>query len=709
METRHETTSSRRDVRGSGAPGSPPLPPPVAAAFETLALGTSLVDGRALTRARTHARQQALSVPDAILALGLAPEVDTGVLLARAARVPLLDLDEAEISALALRLVPERVGRRHLILPLIEDGRQLTYACIHPFDDDAERDVAFASGRQTRFVLALRSQITRALDRYYPKMGDVERLVGRIRSELRIAPIENTATPKGSPVVRLCDQILSSAVTGKTSDVHFEPHKSGVIVRFRVHGILETVMSLPLEATQLLTNRFKVMAKLDISQRQRPQDGSFRITLVDREIDVRLSSLPTINGEKLVMRLIDSSTEPLKLPDLRYDPASEKRFEQALKRPDGLVLVTGPTGCGKTTALYAALHYLCDGHTNIVTVEDPVERRVKRVTQIAVNNSAGTTFATVLRSVLRQDPNVTMVGEIRDAEVAAIVGQAAYTGHLVLSSLHTIDTATAITRLINLGLEPFKVAESLNAIVAQRLLRRLCPRCRRTQGESTTAASVVGPGCVRCRQTGYVDRVAVAEVLVPTDTIRDVILAGSSAHAIRHAMQAAGLRTMRETALELVEQGITSLDEVDRVLGDGENTIESPVAETRERPRVLIADDDRMIRMLVRMLLEKEGYEVVEAPNGRHAVEIAQGERPDLIIMDLTMPEMDGYQAVELIRADLALATVPLIVLTSEVGPGVEQRVLDLAADDYLTRPFEQPVLVARVRAAFRRAVRLAA
>ena len=464
METRHETTSSRVDVSGWAASGSPALPPPVAAAFESLALGTALLDDRALTRARAHARHEALSMPDAILALGLAPEVDIGVVLARAAKVPLLDLDEAEISALALRLVPERVGRRHLILPLIEDGRQLTYACVHPYDDDAERDVTWRLRLDARHVscwpCGRRSRAPSTTT--YPKMGDVEQLVGRIRSELRIAPIENSTTQQGSPVVRLCDQILSSAVTGRTSDVHFEPHKGAATVRFRVHGILETVMSLPLEATQLLTNRFKVMAKLDISQRQRPQDGSFRITLVDRVIDVRLSSLPTINGEKLVMRLIDSSTEPLKLPDLRYDPACAKLFERALTRPDGLVLVTGPTGCGKTTALYAALHYLCDGHSNIVTVEDPVERRVKRVNQIAVNNSAGTTFANVLRSVLRQDPNVIMVGEIRDGEVAAIVGQAAYTGHLVLSSLHTIDTATAITRLINLGLEPFKVAESLN-------------------------------------------------------------------------------------------------------------------------------------------------------------------------------------------------------------------------------------------------------
>ena len=264
------------------------------------------------------------------------------------------------------------------------------------------------------------------------------------------------------------------------------------------------------------------------------------------------------------------------------------------------------------------------------------------------------------------------------------------------------------------GSRPFLTGNfSLNAIVAQRLLRRLCPGCRTTQHESTTAssgaASRVGPGCVRCRQTGYIDRVAVAEVLVPTDAVRNAILAGGSAHAIRRTMQASGMRTMRETALEMVERGITSLDEVDRVLGDSKNTIESTVVETRERPRILIADDDRLIRMLVRMLLEKEDYEVIEAENGRQAVEVAQGERPNLIIMDLTMPEMDGYQAVELIRADFALAMVPLIVLTSEVGPGVEQRVLDLGADDYLTKPFEQPVLVARIRAAFRRAVSLAA
>lgn len=686
-------TSPSSDSFPLDTPAPGPLPAQVTLAFEALAVSEGMLDDRALDRARARAQADALSVPEAIVALGLASERATCSVLAQAARVPLVDLDDTDVSTLAVRLVPEKVARRHLILPIKEDGRHLTYACARPFDDDAERDVLFTSGRQ--------------------KMGDLEQLIGRIRSELRIAPTEVVAGDESSPVIRLCNQIVTSAAAAQASDVHFEPQKSGVTIRFRIQGILEAVMSLPVEVIQPVTNRFKVMAKLDISQQQRPQDGAFQVTLEDRTIDMRLSCLPTITGEKLVMRLIDSTTEPLGLADLRYDAACARRFQEALSRPDGLVLVTGPTGCGKTTALYAALHYLCDGHTNIVTVEDPVERRVKRANQIQVSNAAGTTFATILRSVLRQDPNVIMVGEIRDTEVAGIVGQAAYTGHLVLSSLHTIDTATAITRLINLGLEPFKVAESLNAIVAQRLLRQLCSGCRLAADESVAsddrAATRLGPGCARCRQTGYVGRVAVAEVLVPTDAIRDAILGGASVDALRQTMRAAGLRSMRDTALDMVEQGITSLDEVERVLGADGDAVERPVSETRARQRILVADDDRMIRMLVRMLLEQEGYEIFEAENGRQAVEVARSERPDLIFMDLTMPGMDGYKAIELIRADVGLAMVPLIVLTSEVGPSVEQRVLDLGADDYLNKPFEQPVLAARVRAVFRRAVRPAA
>jgi CheY-like chemotaxis protein len=310
---------------------------------------------------------------------------------------------------------------------------------------------------------------------------------------------------------------------------------------------------------------------------------------------------------------------------------------------------------------------------------------------------------------MRQDPNVIMVGEIRDEEVAQIVGQAAYTGHLVLSSMHTGDAATAITRLTNLGLEPYKVGESLSAVLAQRLLRVLCPHCRRAHSGAAAEELGVkhqlpqipfsaGSGCQHCKHTGYAGRVPVAELLTPSDMLRDAIARGATAYEIRAAMRASGCPTMRDRALELVVQGVTSIEEVDRVLTD-----DPSAANSRGKPRVLVTDDEPITRMLVKLLLEREQYQVLEAANGRDAVEIATREHPDLLLIDLNMPEMDGYEALERLRHDFSLATLPIIVLTSEEGPGVEQRVLELGADDYIVKPFHPEVLLSRVNAVFRR------
>ncbi len=377
------------------------------------------------------------------------------------------------------------------------------------------------------------------------------------------------------------------------------------------------------------------------------------------------------------------------------------------------MLVTGPTGSGKTTVLYSSLHHLRRGNTNIVTVEDPVERQLEGVNQIPVNNKSGNGFAAALRSVIRQETNVIMVGEIRDNEVAQIVGQAAQTGHLVLSSLHTSDAASAITRLLNLGLEPFKVAETITAIVAQRLVRKLCPDCREVHDEVrakalglehgvAAVAASAGHGCDRCRNSGYVERVAVAEVLTPDDDVRGAIRRGASASELRASMRTAGCRSMREQGLALVVEGITSIEEINRVLAA------EPITASRssDRKRVLVVDDDRITRMLVKLLLEREGYEVLEGENGRQAVEIANRERPDLLVIDLMMPEMDGYQALEKLRTNLSLSTLPVMVLTAEDGPGIELRVLELGADDYIIKPFEPDVLLSRVRATFRRSQR---
>jgi len=632
---------------------------------------------------------------------------------------PAVNLEQMEISELAVRLVPERLARRHLVVPIRLDNRTLTYGTFQPFDGEAERDLSFAAGRQAVSVFATRASVLASLERLYPKLQELERIAGRLRAEgAKVesrARLTAEAVPGASAVVDLCNQLIGRAVDVGASDIHIDCTSEGASVRFRICGVLEPIMTLPATASHPVRNRFKIMAKADISVRFKPQDGSFRVNLNERPIDIRLSTLPTVDGEKIVMRVIDSQSGLQTLEQLGYDTETTARLRKSLTRPDGLVLVTGPTGSGKTTALYAALGHLRTGQSNIVSVEDPVERVVPGVTQIPVNGKAGNTFPQILRSLLRQDPNVIMVGEVRDAEVAQIVGQAAYTGHLVLTSLHTTDAASAVTRLQNLGLEPFKIAESLTAILAQRLVRCLCQNCRRMHpdfdalrlGQMHNVRLIpasAGPGCDLCKQTGYYGRAPIAELLTPSEELRATIARGATTHEIRAAMRAAGMPTMRQQALALVAAGITSLEEIDRVLAADEETPQAAAGR-----RVLITDDEPITRMLVKLLLEKEKYEVLEASTGRQAVDIAKRERPDLLLIDLNMPEMDGYQAIAQVRRELTLATMPIVVLTSEDGPGVERRVLDLGADDYVIKPFDAQVLLSRVNAVFRRLSAVAA
>jgi type II secretory ATPase GspE/PulE/Tfp pilus assembly ATPase PilB-like protein/ActR/RegA family two-component response regulator len=662
--------------------------------------------------AEPHAAQHQMELADAVVALGLAAETDSYAALAEAAGTDLITLDDVVSSELAVRLVPERLARRHLVVPLQVDNRTLTYATCRPFDAEAERDLAFASGRRTALVVATRSAVLGTLDHCYPKLQELDVLARRLSTERPVvesSELEPQETQ--STVIDLCNHIIGRAVEVGASDVHLECGAEGATVRFRVCGVLEPVLTLPAAVSHPIRNRFKIMARADIALRHRPQDGAFRLKVNGRQTDVRFSTLPTVDGEKIVMRVIDSHSPLQSLESLGYDEETLTRLRRALARPDGLVLVTGPTGSGKTTALYAALGYLRTGRTNIISVEDPVERTIAGVTQIPVNAKAGNTFPTVLRSMLRQDPNIIMVGEIRDAEVAQIVGQAAYTGHLVLSSVHTVDTATAITRLTNLGLEPFKVAECLSAVLAQRLVRTLCPHCRRehdafearrrgAEHNVKVVRASAGPGCPSCKHTGYVGRVPIAELLTPSDALRDAIVRGATAHDIRAAMCAAGFLTMRERALELVVEGLTSIEEVDRVLTAD---TEAASAKTHDRRRVLVTDDEPITRMLLKLLLEREHFDVLEAANGQQAIEIAVRERPDLLLIDLNMPEMDGYAAIARLRREFTLATLPIVVLTAEDGPGIEQRVLQLGADDYILKPFDPAVLLSRVNAVFRR------
>jgi type IV pilus assembly protein PilB len=677
------------------------VPSRVHDAFVREMTGTQAMSGDALQSARQYAQQSALPLHEAIVRLALCDERTVYISLAKAAGLEYVDAREHAPTAMAMRIVPSKVAHRYQLVPVTVDDRTLTYLTASPYDPEAERDLRFTSGRTPLPKLACPADLRAALLAAYPESMDIDGLITEARAHSR-SPVESIRTydeetPTDSAIVDLCNSLIARAVDSGASDLHLDPSDNGLLARVRVGGVLESILALPADVARLALNRFKIMARADIAVRQRPQDGAFAIRVGGRRIDVRLSTLPTTFGEKIVMRIIDSESELQSIGTLGYDEQLVARLRRALDRPDGLVLVTGPTGSGKTTVLYAALHYLRTGRTNIVSVEDPVERTLPGVNQIPVNMKAGATYPSVLRSVLRQDPDVLMVGEIRDAEVAAIVGSAAYTGHLVLSSLHTIDAATAVARLLNLGLEPYRIAESLSAVVAQRLVRRLCPGCR-VIGDGVPRA---GAGCPQCNFTGWGDRLPIAELLVPTPEIRALISRNGTAMEIRQAMRDAEMRTMRERAQALIASGVTTEQEVSRVLGlEGEGTEATPIA---AKPTVLVAEDDLVTRTLVRLLLERENFVVIEAGTGQQAVESAASKSPELIVMDLNMPQMDGYDAIQAIRRIPWVARTPIVVVTADNTQETEQKVLALGADDYIMKPFEPAVLIGRIKAVFGR------
>lgn len=704
------------------------------AGFQSYLAG--LLPERDLAKVLQHADRHNTSIVDAVVALGFMNESKAYAAFAEWMDRPFVDMRVTPPQPTAARLLPERVSRMHEVIAIAHDNRTMTYATPNMFSVDVDQDVAFATGRRPQMVVVMRSQLVAALGQAYKMGHEVDRLLERLKMaevELEQSEKQSISEATESPIIDLCNRIVATAIAAGASDIHIEPGLNGAAVRHRISGILEPLLTLPHAAVRGVTNRFKLMAKTDIATKQRPQDGAFRVNIDQETVDVRLSTVPTIHGEKVVMRVIQGGSGLMTIDSLGYSQDLSHALIGALSKPDGLVLVTGPTGSGKTTVLYAALQYLHTGRVNIVTVEDPVERQIDGITQIPVNVKTGTSFASVLRSVMRQDPNIIMVGEIRDSEVAEIVGQAAYTGHLVLSSLHTTDAASAITRLLNLGLEPFKIAESLNAVVAQRLVRKLCPNCSVANDEETAARlgqqhglrripRSVGRGCDQCKQSGYVGRFAVPEILLPDDAVRQAIRNGAALAELRGAMNAAGSLTMRQRGVQLVEEGLTSIEEVNRVLTDHDeghvtkagsgtgitpHTTPPAGAQTAAgKGRVLVADDDRMTRLILRMMLEKDGFSVVEAENGATGMEQSRHHRPDLMMVDLQMPDMDGYQFLEMVRGDDGLMAVPVIVLTADTSTEVETKVLEMGADDYVSKPFEPEVLLSRVRAAMRRAAR---
>ncbi len=510
-------------------------------------------------------------------------------------KVPSVDLNNMEIDEGVAKIIPADIARKYTIFPVTKAGATVTVAMIDPTNVFAMDDVKFMTGYKVEPVVASETAIRTAIDKYYGSThaielkkvmedlsdesgGDLEVL--EEEEDLDLATLEEES--EQAPVVKLVNLILTDAIKRGASDIHIEPYEKDFRVRYRIDGLLYEMMRPPLKLKEAITSRCKIMAKLDIAEKRLPQDGRIKIKTKiagkSKDLDYRVSILPTLFGEKIVMRLLDKDKLMLDMTKLGFEVESLRKFESAILRPYGMVLVTGPTGSGKTNTLYSALQRINTPEVNIMTAEDPVEFNLSGINQVQMRENIGLNFAASLRSFLRQDPNIILVGEIRDFETAEVAIKAAMTGHLVLSTLHTNDAPATINRLMNMGIEPFLVATSVHLIVAQRLVRRICSFCKEpmeqppaaltsagfSEHESRTIKLFRGRGCERCSSTGYKGRVGLYEVLEVDDELREMILSGASSFELRQTAMKAGMMTLRMSGLQKIRDGMTTVEEVVR-------------------------------------------------------------------------------------------------------------------------------------------------
>jgi type IV pilus assembly protein PilB len=489
--------------------------------------------------------------------------------------IPHVSLYRYPIDVKLTKLVPQEFAKRKMLMPLKREGDRLLVAMADPMDFLAIDDLRLSTGFHIETAIASKDDILRAINKYYNLDVSIDEYFDTSQPQ----PVEELRpAEEDSPIVRLVNQIIQSAVEQKASDIHIDPQETKVLIRYRVDGVLRTERALPKSMQSVLTSRIKILANLDITEYRIPQDGRFKVHLQFHPVDLRVSTLPTVFGEKIVMRILDLGSALNDLSKLGFHKLNYERFIQLIERPNGIVLITGPTGSGKSSTLYAALNHLNREEVNIITIEDPVEYQIEGINQIQVNPNVGLTFAKGLRSILRQDPNIIMIGEIRDTETAEVAIRAALTGHLVLSTLHTNDSISTITRLIDMGIEPFLVASALNGVVAQRLVRRVCLDCRQEQPATKWEIDIFakrglkidkvvrGKGCPVCNMTGYKGRVAIQELMMMTDEMRHVIYNGEPLSKLKELAIRNRMLFLMDDGLLKVKQGLTTTEEVFRVV-----------------------------------------------------------------------------------------------------------------------------------------------
>jgi len=669
-------------------------------------------------------------------------------------KLPAANLAQEHIDEAVLKDIPSEKAKQYGVFPLRYEDNCLVVAMSNPQDIVALDHLGMLVNRKIKPVLARKSEITNFIERYYLLDDSVYDLVKSITDDSNVEVIKegDDSTQKThdvsilldgdhSPAVKLVNLILADAIRSRASDIHIEPFERFVEVRYRIDGNLRNIMKVPADLCPYLIVRLKILTDLDISETRKTQDGRCSVLINGRKVDLRISVIPTFFGEKMVLRLLDKKEAQIDLDSLGFYEDDLKIIRQLIRKPQGMVLVTGPTGSGKTSTLYAAISHIKNEAKNIVTIEDPVEYLIDGVSQIQVNPVKNVTFANGLRSILRQDPNIILVGEIRDLETAEIAFRASLTGHLVLSTVHTNNALATIVRLLDIGLEPYLIGSSLILIVAQRLVRTICPYCKAevTSPEQRQELQekfglfiqknkiekfFYGKGCERCCYTGFLGRTAIGEVLKIDERLSDLISRNAPQAEMLKVAHETGLRTLADSGIRKILEGVTTIDEVEGVCDmpdESEAVAPTPKAMSTQEQKdaeevagglrralnkrftILVVDDEDDIRRVLKVRLAKEGYDVIEANNGEQGIKMAYQKKPSLILMDIMMPVLDGVSATLKIKTHLETAAIPVVMLTAKTDSASEIESLDAGADDYICKPFDPEKLLARIRMLLKR------
>ncbi|MFB3904841.1 MAG: ATPase, T2SS/T4P/T4SS family [Acidobacteriota bacterium] len=721
------------------------------------------------------------SLADTLIRLALANEEDIAKALAMQCGVPYVDLDRIPADPVALSLIPLTLASQKKLIPLKLEGEELSVAMRDPLDMEAIDLASFVSCKKICVCAASAGQIEDAIHRYYnvdESINDFAKDLSpnemmQVLTQGTSAGEENVQDLKrkssSAAVIQVVNSILHQGITKRASDIHIEPQDTGAVIRQRIDGVLTESMRIPTWIMPALTSRLKIMGGLDIAERRVPQDGKIKLRVAGRTVDLRVSTLPTQYGEKIVIRILDGAETTPTIGQLGLLPDTLAKVSEIIGQPQGMLLVCGPTGSGKTTTLYSLLNIVARRKLNIVTVEDPIEYVLPGINQVQIHEKAGLTFAKSLRSILRQDPNVVFVGEIRDAETAEIALRAAMTGHLVFSTLHTNSAVATIARLLDLDIDRSLLASALSAVLAQRLLRRICEQCRVAHeptsnevkkfearfGQPLDFVLYRGKGCRECGNSGYRGRIGVYELLTVTPEIGEVIRTEGASEA--HLLEAAGpqMRPMAQDALAKLRQGVTTFEEIERVLSlsprpaaktatcpscsatvtatwlacpfCGASLRASPASapdatgrpswaasnQTREvvselgQIRLLLVDDDVHAFEGAIMLLLRNQFAVRTALSAEEALELIRVEKPHLIVTDVVMPGMDGLSLIRTLRHDPDTAAIPILILSQRTEVEDRLRGFEAGTDDYMIKPFSPREMLMRVKAILRRVYRL--